>query len=198
MNTAPTSSSNAADPAVLPAPADRLAHALDSRRAAFKAFLVARVGNAADAEDILQTSLVKALRHAGELRDDTKLTAWFYQLLRRAIIDHARSRRSALARDSLYAADSALASHSAEEERALCHCFAPLLAALKPNHTGLLRLVDFEGQSVSAAALALGLTPNHASVTLHRARAELRAELLAFCGACAGGACLDCNCERPA
>jgi len=192
---APTSSSNAAEPAVPPARADRLAHALDAQRAAFKAFLVARVGHAADAEDILQTGLVKALRHAGELRDDTKLTAWFYQLLRRAIIDHARSRRSALARDSLYAADSALAQNSADNERALCRCFEPLLAELKPNHAALLRLVELEGQSVAAAAITLRLTANNASVTLHRARAALRTKLETVCGPCAIDACLDCGCE---
>ncbi|MBC7368565.1 MAG: RNA polymerase subunit sigma-70, partial [Undibacterium sp.] len=107
---------------------------------------------------------------------------------------HARSRRSALARDSLYAADSALAPHSADDERALCRCFAPLLATLKPQQAALLRLVELEGHSLSDAALALGLTANHASVILHRARARLRDALLAFCGACAAGACLDCDC----
>jgi hypothetical protein len=37
----------------------------------------------------------------------------------------------------------------------------------------------------------LGMTPNNASVTLHRARAELRMKLSRFCGDCP---CLD-NCE---
>jgi hypothetical protein len=37
------------------------------------------------------------------------------------------------------------------------------------------------------------MTANNASVTLHRARAELRAKLMDFCGDCE---CLDnCECE---
>jgi len=44
------------------------------------------------------------------------------------------------------------------------------------------------------AAKALQMTANHASVTLHRARAELRKKLQEFCASCADGACLDCDC----
>lgn len=176
---------------------DQLAESLVAQRAAFKAFLVTRVGNAADAEDILQTSLIKALQRAGELRDDTKLTAWFYQLLRHALIDHARSRESATVREHAWATDASALAPSAADERALCRCFEPLIDLLKPKHSTLLRLVEFDGQSVSAAATALGLTVNNASVTLHRARAELRAKLETFCGDCAQSACLDCDCPSP-
>lgn len=175
-----------------------VASALLARRQAFKAFIVARVGNAADADDILQHSLLKALDCAGELRDDTKLTAWFYRILRNVIVDHARSRGAARLRDDSWAADSAtLATADREALRQLCGCFESLLPGMKPNHAALLRLVELEGKSVAAAAVALGITANNASVTLHRARADLRARLVAFCGSCAAGACLDCDCERP-
>lgn len=176
-----------------------LASALLAQRSAFKAFLVSRTGNEADAEDLLQNGLLKALQRAGELRDDTKLTAWFYQILRNVIVDHARSLGSARRRDDVWAADAAtLASDDREAHRQLCGCFEHLLPSLKPNHAALLRLVELEGKSVSAAAIALGITANNASVTLHRARAELRSQLVAFCGSCATGACLDCDCaDRP-
>src|SRR5207253_5746115 len=95
-----------------------LAAELQDRRAQFKAFLVARVGNEADAEDILQNGLIKALQRSHELRDETKLTAWFYQVLRHAIIDHFRSRKSAAALERLWTEDLAAPSH--EVERALC------------------------------------------------------------------------------
>jgi len=78
----------------------------------------------------------------------------------------------------------------------LCSCFAHLLPSLKPTHAELLRRVDLEGRPVSATAIALGMTANNASVTLHRARAELRKKLQEFCGSCANGACLDCDCDR--
>lgn len=179
----------------MPAPAPAvLAAALLERRREFKAFLVARTGNAADADDLLQHGLVKALRHAGDLADGDKAVAWFYRILRRALVDHARARGAARRRDDAWAAAAATEVPDAEAEKQICRCFAHLLPALKPRHAELLRLVELEDRPVAAAAAALGLTANHASVLLHRARAELRTQLVAFCGACAGTSCLDCDC----
>jgi RNA polymerase sigma-70 factor (ECF subfamily) len=89
----------------------------------------------------------------------------------------------------------------ADWEPQLCACLGRVIDTLKPRHAALLRRVDLNGEAVQDAARALQLTPNHASVTLHRARLELREKLTAFCGACADGACLDCHCapvaEKP-
>ena len=71
-----------------------------------------------------------------------------------------------------------------------------MVDTLKPLHAELLRRVDLNGESVQDAAKALKLTPNNASVTLHRARKDLRARLETFCGDCADGACLDCDCAE--
>jgi RNA polymerase sigma factor (sigma-70 family) len=162
------------------------------RRAQFKAFLVSRLGNDADAEDVLQNGLIKALEHASELRDDTKLVPWFYQVLRRAMIDHIRSRNSAVALDQRWTEDmSALAP---DEERAVCSCLGSLVDELKPRQAALVRQVELEGESVSDAASSLGMTANSASVALHRARAELRSKLEQFCRDCAKGGCLNCDC----
>ncbi len=162
---------------------DELAARLMAHREAFKAFLTSRVGNVADAEDLLQNGLVKALARAAEIKDGEKLVPWFYQLLRHAIIDHHRSRQAAARRDDRWAAERAVAD-DAEAERAICGCFEQLLATLKPQHATLLRRIELQGEPVAAVAAALGMTPNHASVALHRARAELRARLLRFCGDC--------------
>lgn len=179
-----------------PAPTD-VASALLAHRSAFKAFLVSRVGNEADAEDLLQNGLIKALQHADELKDSEKSIAWFYRILRNVVIDHGRSRESARRREDAWATDVAtLATADREAEKQICGCFESLLPALKPVHAELLRRVELRGESVSVAAGALGITPNNASVTLHRARAELRGKLIDFCGSCADGACLDCDCSE--
>ena len=179
--------------------ADQLAVELNAQRNAFKAFLTARVGSATEAEDILQNGLLKAVQRAGELNDDAKLTAWFYQLLRHAIIDHYRSRGARRRRDdALGTLVASLGEDVAPAPQAwdaqLCRCLGSVVDTLKPQHAELLRQVDLDGETVEAAARVLKMTPNNASVTLHRARKELRTRLEAFCGACAEGACLDCNC----
>lgn len=178
----------------------QIALALNRQRTAFKAFLTVRVGSEAEAEDILQNGLLKALQHGGELQDDSKLTAWFYRLLRNAIIDYYRTRAASRRRkDVLGATLAALGEDSvaapAGWETQLCACLGRVVDTLKPQQAELLRRVDLDGESVQATAKALGITPNNASVTLLRARQDLRKKLQAFCGACADGACLDCGCE---
>ena len=179
--------------------AERFAAALNQQRATFRAFLVARVGSEAEAEDILQYGLLRAVQRAGELQDDTKLTAWFYRILRNAVIDHYRSRAADRRRDDaigilIASLGENIADAPAAWEKQVCLCLGSVVDALKPQQAELLRRVDLNGESVQEAARQLKLTPNNASVTLHRARKELRAKLEAFCGACASGACLDCNC----
>jgi RNA polymerase sigma-70 factor (ECF subfamily) len=181
--------------------ADQLAAELNAHRSAFKAFLAARVGSEAEAEDILQNGLLKALQRAGELQDDAKLTAWFYQLLRNAVVDHYRARGSARRRhDGLGEMMNALGEDVSAApkgwESQLCGCLAGVVDTLKPQYAELLRRVDLDGESVQDVARALKMTPNNASVTLHRARKELRARLETFCGDCADGACLDCDCAE--
>lgn len=181
-----------------------LAAALQTRRAEFKAFLAARVGGEAEAEDILQAGLLKALRSGDGLRDEEKATAWFYRLLRRAVIDHYRARgaerRRTEALGGLVAALEEDRTEAAAFAVGACGCLGQVIATLPPPRAELLRRVDLDGESVQSAAAALGLTPNHASVTLHRARRDLRVRLEAFCGECSEGACLACDCgerEEP-
>ena len=79
-------------------------------------------------------------------------------------------------------------------ETQLCSCLGSVVDSLKPQQAELLRRVDLNGESVQAAAKAMGISANNASVVLHRARKELRLKLQALCGTCAEGACLDCDC----
>jgi RNA polymerase sigma factor (sigma-70 family) len=167
--------------------------ALLAQRNVFKAFLASRVGNVADAEDLLQNSLVKAMERSGEIKDGEKAVAWFYQVLRNVLIDHARSRHAAARRDDAWAGDLATLAADPEAERQICTCFEKILPALKPVQAELIRRVELQGEPVAAVAAALGLSANNASVTLHRARAALRDRLREFCGDCV---CLDrCECD---
>lgn len=164
-----------------------------AHRHAFKAFLASRVGNEADAEDLLQNGLLKAMERSGEIKDGEKAVAWFYQLLRNVLIDHVRSRNATARREEAWASSTLTLADDPEAERHICACFEKMLPALKPAQAELIRRVELNGEPVGQVALALGMSANNASVTLHRARAELRSRLMDFCGDCA---CLDyCECE---
>ncbi len=60
----------------------------------FTAFARRRVSDPHLAADVVQESLLKAVKSADQLRDDESITAWFYRILRRTIIDLYRRRAS--------------------------------------------------------------------------------------------------------
>jgi RNA polymerase sigma-70 factor (ECF subfamily) len=167
---------------------------LMAQRSRFRAFVVSRLGNEADADDVLQNGLVRALERVGDVRDDQKLTTWFYQLLRNAMIDHLRGRTAGAQREESWMLQESVSADS-EGQRAVCACYEALLPKLKARDGELLRRVELNNEPVAAVAADLGMTANNASVILHRARKELRRLLEQFCGNCATGACLDCDCE---
>src|SRR5512141_1171263 len=77
-------------PSLSPAAVQRL---VDSHRQ-FLAFLEQRVESRAVAEDILQSAFVRSLERGAEVRDEESTVAWFYRVLRNAVIDHYRHRAS--------------------------------------------------------------------------------------------------------
>jgi RNA polymerase sigma-70 factor (ECF subfamily) len=55
-----------------------------------KKFILARIGNQAAAEDILQNVFLKIFTHLDELRHEHKMKSWVYQITRNAVIDYYR------------------------------------------------------------------------------------------------------------
>jgi len=70
---------------------DDLVEVWQAMRERLLGFVVSRVGNLQDAEDIVQEVFIKIGRGIGGLRDEQRLEAWVYQLTRNAIIDHGRA-----------------------------------------------------------------------------------------------------------
>jgi RNA polymerase sigma factor (sigma-70 family) len=163
----------------------------------FLAFIEKRVGDRALAEDILQDAFVKSLEKQEEIRDDTSSVAWFYRLLRNAIIDQYRRRASrSKALESLAMELKDAVEPPPEIRGAICGCVTDVAATLKPAYAEAIRLVDVEGVPVQTFAQETGITPNNAAVRVFRAREALRKQVKATCGTCAEHGCLDCNCQR--
>jgi RNA polymerase sigma factor (sigma-70 family) len=159
----------------------------------FLAFLQARVANRTVAEELLQAAFVRTLEKGGAIRDDENAVAWFYRLLRNAVIDHYRKNAVQVRGEERISAEAQL--ESADElNDAVCKCINSLLPTLKTEYASLLERVDLQGTSVTAAAAELGITPNNAMVRLHRARQALKRQLERSCGTCASHGCLDCTC----
>lgn len=163
----------------------------------FLAYLVPRVRAREDAEEILQTAFVKTITKEGEFAKESAV-AWFYSVLRNALTDYYRRQnveRCALdhARDEAEALGEAW---HAELERTVCACVNGLIPTLKSEYGELVRRVDLEGASIATVAAEVGITPNNASVRIHRARLALKARLEETCRTCATHGCLDCTCKK--
>jgi RNA polymerase sigma factor (sigma-70 family) len=163
----------------------------------FTAFARSRVGDPHLAADVVQDSLLKAVKSADQLRDDESVTAWFYRILRRTIIDLYR-RRAAAQRAVERLEQELAAPPDAEEARVTCACVEAIIPTLKPEYAEIIRQLDLDGRAPEQVAAARGVTANNLRVRHHRARQQLRERLEQTCRLCARHGCLDCTCERGA
>ncbi len=166
---------------------------LIGQRARFLSFLERRVESTAAAEEILQDAFAKGIEKREQLHDDESAVAWFYRLLRNAVVDHYRH-RGAEARALEVEARGVGDTFEPEAVSTICACLHDVLPLLKQEQRELVEAVDLQGRPVSEVAVALGITAGAARVRLHRARQALKVELERVCNVCATHGCLDCTC----
>jgi len=167
--------------------------------ARFLGFLERRVGSRDEAEDILQEAFVRSIGRTDSLESPESATAWFYRVLRNALIDHHR-REGSRSRALVALApeiETAAPGPDEELEAVACACVLSLVDTLKPEYGVAVRRVDLDGLSVRGFADEAGITPGNAGVRLHRAREALRRQLARTCGTCVEHGCVDCRCGGP-
>lgn len=172
---------------------------LVAERARFHRFIATRVGSAAEADDLLQESLLRALERGSSLRHGERVVAWFYRILRNAIADHFRdqSRKNRMHQRLWEESQdgNGVLEVPADWEAALCKCFHGLLPSLNSRYAKILNQIDLGGQAKTAVAREMGLSVESLDVVLYRARHALQDRLKIFCGACSREHCLRCACE---
>lgn len=164
----------------------------------FLKFLSAHVKDRSAAEEILQACYVISLQKAGTIRRGESATAWFYRVLRHAVVDYHRalSRQQRIGRQYRIEQPSAIAPE--ELKSIACSCIASLVGGLRSEYATALRRVELENATVPQLATEFGITPGNAAVRLHRAREALRRKVRSVCGACAVHGCVDCSCQPEA
>ena len=183
-------------PDASPQPDTALAALLENQRV-FLRFLERRVGSRETAEDILQDAFTKALTTRDTLRDEESAVAWFYRMLRNAVID--RYRRDDASKRALesFARELQEPEPDPDVHGAVCACVTQVATTLKPEYARVLQEIEVEGLPVKSFAERHGISPGNAAVRVHRARQALKKQVVASCGACAAHACRDCDCRQP-
>ena len=151
---------------------------LDGYGAALYGFLYARVGGHAPvAEDLLQETLIEAVRSASTFRGESSLKTWLCAIARRRLSRHYEAeRKAAVLRAGLTAVpDTGSPDRSAEIERR--DEVTRALGALSPLHRQVLVMKYLDERSVEEIAEELGRSRVQVQSLLQRARAGLRQEL---------------------
>jgi len=179
-----------------PRPTPEVVAALVANHREFLAFLERRVGSRALAEDILQEAFARGLDRLDSIRDGDSAVAWFYRVLRNAVIDHHRRHASASRGLDAFAAELETQSEPDTDVRgAVCRCVTRLAGTLKPEYAQALQRIEVDGVAVKDYAGEAGISPSNAAVRVFRAREALRKQVARSCGTCADHGCLDCTCD---
>jgi RNA polymerase sigma-70 factor (ECF subfamily) len=145
-------------------------------------------GNAEDAGDIAQESLISMARSLRDFRGDSSVSSWLYTIARRFCLKKRRRSKFAPAREeSLDAGDNGTArgltdpSPTPEQmvtNQELGSALARAIDALDLPQREVLVLRDVEGLSAPEVARVLGISVDAVKSRLHRARVAVR-EMLA-------------------
>ena len=133
-------------------------------------------GPGADADDLVQVALERALARSDQWRPDARLDAWVFGILRNAWLDELRSRTR---RARVFMPEEA-GEHVGEatiERHADTLSVAAAMAALPDEQREVVALVLVEGLSYREAADVLGIPIGTLTSRLARARETLQALL---------------------
>lgn len=137
-----------------------------------------RLGNAAEAEDVTETTFLKVWESRKRFQPDRiSFQSWLYRVAHNLLIDRYRTRRPETSLDDIEIRDPAEAPEGAlvagDENRKLAHA----MRRLKPEYQQVLGLRFVAGLSHAETADILHCSPGAARVLQHRALKAMREAL---------------------
>lgn len=128
--------------------------------------------NKEDAEDILNESVVKALRSLHTLKDPAKIKSWFYTIIARTALNHIKNRQKIV-----YLEDDAMEHLEPLTDDYSHISFEELMESLDPKYRQILVLRFLEDMTISEVAQILELNENTVKSRLYRALERLKLEI---------------------
>jgi RNA polymerase sigma-70 factor (ECF subfamily) len=139
--------------------------------------------NHADAEDLVQDTLVRAYRSIDRF-DGRHPRAWLFTIVRNTHINRQRRRRPELLHDpdaTLARLESTESAGGNAEDRVMDQTFEAVVESslrdLSPRYRQVIELVDIDGLTYEEAADTLGVPVGTVMSRLHRARRHMRNQL---------------------
>jgi len=144
-------------------------------RSQLKRFLLKRVSNETEVEDLLQEILIKTYHSLSHLKSDEKIKPWLYQIARNTTIDFYRQQAK-----NINLNEGELWYDEQDEEgksplKELQQCILPFIQALPTESAALLRAIELDGQSQKDYANANSIPYSTLKSRLQKSRRELQA-----------------------
>lgn len=141
--------------------------------------------HAADADEIMQDTLLAITKNLPSFEGRSSLTSWVFTLARTACARRRRGQKNQPHISDEDAPEPVATAPSPEqvvETRQLAERVTDAIDSLSPEHREVLQLRDVEGLSGDETAAALGITIDAMKSRLHRARSALERKLRASLG----------------
>jgi len=138
----------------------------------------------AEAEDVVQETMLRAWQQRDEWPNIQNLPAWLSQICKRLALDHRK--RLDRVKPFPTAPDEGIRAALLQDDHTTSHLEAresagilqQLINQLPPPQDDLIRLRDIEGLSYHEIALQLNLTDDQVRVYLHRARTRIKEQYI--------------------
>jgi RNA polymerase sigma-70 factor (ECF subfamily) len=129
------------------------------------------------ADDLVQQTMLKALKCRKQLRDFSAAEGWLFRILSNCLTDYRRSKREFLSGDELELIDNETPENLFKEEQVVRRV-RMAVGRLPINHRQVVTLVDLEGFSYASVAQILDIPVGTVMSRLCRGRRALREKLL--------------------
>ena len=144
-------------------------------RRQLRQFLLLRVDNPSEVDDLLQEILIKTYQHFNTVQQPGKFQAWLFQIARNTLIDYYRKSRA----DTVDINIASLPQLFDEDEQyeqtrqELAQCIRPFLNQLPDKYREAIELVDLQGTSQKVLATELDLSYSAVKSRVQRGRRML-------------------------
>ena len=147
--------------------------------AKLRGFVMKRVQDKDEANDILQQLYLKLYKSCEQLQEVRNVSAWLYQITRNAVYDYYREQGRTIPIEDEGSLDEQLREEPEQQE--MESLVLPLLKLLPPEYAEPLRLSELEGISQKEIAERLGMSYSGAKSRVQRGREKLKALFIECC-----------------
>jgi len=141
-------------------------------------FILKRVKNETDTEDILQEVFLKIHLKKDTLRDESKLQSWIYQISRNSIADYYKAESKSPDNEVPDLEDVEVGFYGKQE---MFCCLHPFIDELPDKYKNAIKLSDLEGKKQQEVAEIIGISLSGAKSRVQRAREILKARFVDCC-----------------